>query len=70
MISGTLTVLWQSRQGRENAVAAEGHHLVLGVVRDGVDQDENVAIGGAVGFEPPCAIKVDTVTDGGVAYTT
>jgi len=41
----------------------------IGVSGDGVDQDENVAIGGAAGFEPPCAIKVDTVTDGGVAYT-
>ena len=42
----------------------------IGVSGDGVDQDENVAIGGAVGFEPPCAIKVDTVTNGGIAYTT
>lgn len=42
----------------------------IGVSGDGVDQDENVAIGGAVSFEPPCAIKVDTVTDGGIAYTT
>ncbi len=41
----------------------------IGVSGDGVDQDENVAIGGAVGFEPPCAIKVDTVTKGGVDYT-
>jgi len=41
----------------------------VGVSGDGVDQDENVAIGGAAGFEPPCVIKVDTVTKGGVDYT-
>ena len=41
----------------------------IGVSGDGVDQDENVAIGGATGFEPPCAIKVNTVTKGGVNYT-
>ena len=41
----------------------------IGVSGDGVDQDENVAIGGAAGFEAPCAIKVDTVTKGGVNYT-
>jgi len=41
----------------------------IGVSGDGVDQDENVAIGGAAGFEPPCVIKVDTVTKGGVDYT-
>ncbi len=41
----------------------------IGVSGDGVDQDENVAVGGAAGFEPPCAIRVDTVTGDGVSYT-
>ncbi|MFA6716832.1 MAG: heme-binding protein [Victivallales bacterium] len=40
----------------------------IGVSGDGVDQDENVAIRGAAGFEPPPAIKVDTVTSGGIDY--
>lgn len=49
----------------------KGGELVgaIGVSGDGVDQDENVAIGGAAGFEPPCAIRVDTVTKGAVKYT-
>ncbi len=34
-----------------------------------VEQDENVAEAGAVGFEPIDAIRIDTVTKGGVAYT-
>ena len=41
----------------------------VGVSGDGVDQDENVAVAATADFEPPCAIRVDTVTDGGVAYT-
>jgi uncharacterized protein GlcG (DUF336 family) len=41
----------------------------IGVSGDGVDQDENVAGGGAAGFEAPSAIRVDTVTNGGVSYT-
>lgn len=41
----------------------------IGVSGDGVEQDENVADAGAKGFEPPKAIRIDTVTDGGVPYT-
>jgi len=37
----------------------------VGVSGDGVEQDENVA----EGFEPIDAIRIDTVTDGGVPYT-
>lgn len=46
-------------------------HLVggLGVSGDGVDQDEHVAKGGAVGFEPAAPIRIDTVTGGAVHYT-
>jgi uncharacterized protein GlcG (DUF336 family) len=46
-------------------------HLVggLGVSGDGVDQDEAVAKGGAVGFLPAAAIRIDTVTGGLVHYT-
>jgi len=41
----------------------------IGVSGDGVEQDENVAEAGALGFEPIDAIRIDTVTNGGVAYT-
>lgn len=41
----------------------------IGVSGDGVEQDENVAEAGAKGYEPPKAIRIDTVTDGGVPYT-
>ncbi len=41
----------------------------IGVSGDGVEQDENVAEAGAVGFEPIEAIRIDIVTKGGVAYT-
>ena len=41
----------------------------IGVSGDGVEQDENVAEAGAKGFEAPAAIRVDTVTKGGVPYT-
>ncbi len=41
----------------------------LGVSGDGVNQDEIVAIAGATGFEPPEAIRIDTVTGGAVPYT-
>ncbi len=41
----------------------------IGVSGHGVEQDENVAEAGAVGFEPIEAIRIDTVTQGGVAYT-
>ena len=41
----------------------------IGVSGDGVEQDENVADAGAKGYEPPKAIRIDTVTDGGVPYT-
>ncbi len=41
----------------------------IGVSGDGVEQDENVAEGGAVNYEAPKAIRIDTVTDGGVPYT-
>ena len=41
----------------------------IGVSGDGVEQDENVAEAGAIGFEPIDAIRIDTVTNGGVAYT-
>jgi uncharacterized protein GlcG (DUF336 family) len=41
----------------------------IGVSGDGVDQDEVVAEAGAKGFEPPKAIRVDSVTKGQVPYT-
>ena len=41
----------------------------IGVSGDGVEQDENVAEAGAKGYEAPKAIRVDTVTNGGVPYT-
>lgn len=41
----------------------------IGVSGDGVEQDENVAEAGALGFEPIDAIRIDSVTKGGVAYT-
>jgi uncharacterized protein GlcG (DUF336 family) len=41
----------------------------VGVSGDGVEEDENVAEAGAKGFEAPKAIRVDTVTNGGVPYT-
>jgi uncharacterized protein GlcG (DUF336 family) len=41
----------------------------IGVSGDGVEQDENVAEAGAKGYEAPKAIRIDTVTDGGVPYT-
>ncbi len=41
----------------------------IGVSGDGVEQDEDVAEAGALGFEPIEAIRIDTVTQGGVAYT-
>ena len=40
----------------------------VGVSGDGVEEDENVAEAGTAGFEPPKAIRVDTVTGGGVPY--
>jgi uncharacterized protein GlcG (DUF336 family) len=46
-------------------------HLVggLGVSGDGVNQDEDVAKGGAAGFVPPAIIRIDSVTGGAVHYT-
>jgi len=46
-------------------------HLVggLGVSGDGVNQDEDVARGGASGFTPATPIRIDTVTGGAVHYT-
>jgi len=41
----------------------------IGVSGDGVDQDEEVAVAGAKGFEAPKAIRVDTVSGGKVPYT-
>ncbi|MCG3199678.1 MAG: hypothetical protein GHCLOJNM_04202 [bacterium] len=41
----------------------------VGVSGDGVEEDENVAEGAAKGFEAPKAVRVDTVTGGGVPYT-
>lgn len=41
----------------------------IGVSGDGVEEDENVAEGGAKGYEPPEVIRVDKVTGGGVPYT-
>jgi len=41
----------------------------IGVSGDGVEQDENVAEAGTKGFEAENAIRVDTVTGGGVPYT-
>jgi len=40
----------------------------IGVSGDGVEQDENVAEAGATGYEPAEAIRIDTVTHGGVPY--
>jgi uncharacterized protein GlcG (DUF336 family) len=41
----------------------------VGVSGDGVEEDENVAEAGAIGFEPPAAIRIDTVTASAVLYT-
>ncbi len=41
----------------------------VGVSGDGVEEDENVAEAGTKGFDAPKAIRVDTVTNGGVPYT-
>ncbi len=41
----------------------------VGVSGDGVDQDENVAEAAAKGFEPPKAVRIDTVTGASVSYT-
>lgn len=41
----------------------------VGVSGDGVEEDENVAEAGAKGFEPPAAIRVDSVTKGAAPYT-
>jgi len=41
----------------------------IGVSGDGVEQDENVAEGGAKGFEPPVVIRIDKATKGAVPYT-
>jgi uncharacterized protein GlcG (DUF336 family) len=41
----------------------------IGVSGDGVEQDENVAEAAAASYAPPKAIRIDTVTDGGVPYT-
>ena len=41
----------------------------VGVSGDGVEQDENVAEAAADGYAAPEAIRIDTVTDGGVPYT-
>ncbi len=41
----------------------------VGVSGDGVEEDENVAEAGTKGFEAPKAIRIDTVTNGGVPYT-
>ena len=41
----------------------------VGVSGDGVDQDEEVAVAGAKGFEAPKAIRVDTVLKNAVPYT-
>lgn len=41
----------------------------IGVSGDGVEEDENVAEAGTKGFEAPKAIRIDTVTNGGVPYT-
>ncbi len=49
----------------------KGTELVggIGVSGDGVEQDENVAEAGTVGFAAPVAIRIDTVTNNGVPYT-
>ncbi|MFN3168718.1 MAG: GlcG/HbpS family heme-binding protein [Phycisphaeraceae bacterium] len=41
----------------------------IGVSGDGVEQDENVAEAATAGYAPPKAIRIDTVTDGGVPYS-
>jgi uncharacterized protein GlcG (DUF336 family) len=41
----------------------------IGVSGDGVDQDEDVAEAGAVGYEPPAVIRVDCVLGLAGAYT-
>jgi uncharacterized protein GlcG (DUF336 family) len=38
----------------------------LGVSGDGVDEDDYVANGGTLGFEPPTSIRADQITDQGV----
>ena len=42
----------------------------IGVSGDGVDQDEDVAEAGAVGYEPPAVIRIDCVLGIEGAYTT
>jgi uncharacterized protein GlcG (DUF336 family) len=41
----------------------------IGVSGDGVEQDEDVAEAGSVGFDAPEGIRIDEVTGGEVAYT-
>ena len=41
----------------------------IGVSGDGVDQDENVAVGGAKGFDAPKGLRVDTVLKKEGLYT-
>lgn len=41
----------------------------IGVSGDGAEEDENVAEAGTKGFEAPEAIRIDTVTSGGIPYT-
>jgi uncharacterized protein GlcG (DUF336 family) len=41
----------------------------IGVSGDGVDQDEDVAEAGAVGYEPPAVIRIDCVLGLADAYT-
>ena len=41
----------------------------IGVSGDGVEEDENVAEAGTRGYEAPPAIRIDTVTNGGLPYT-
>ena len=41
----------------------------IGVSGDGVDQDENVAEAGALGYEPLSVIRIDYVTNRGIPYT-
>jgi uncharacterized protein GlcG (DUF336 family) len=40
----------------------------IGVSGDGVDEDEQVALAGAKGFEPPGALRIDKVSGGKVPY--
>ena len=41
----------------------------IGVSGDGVDQDENVAEAGTLGYEPLKVIRIDSVTSSGIPYT-